>query len=90
MTIFMLEHFIVISNPDHKPRHEEFHQTRTCRVVRGKGRSERTQELLSLKQQLLVQMIHLVHSLMHYFPSVDHPADYSAEPEIYLPLKNVF
>ncbi len=35
-------------------------------------------------------MIHLVHSLMHYFPSVDHPADYSAEPEIYLPLKNVF
>ncbi|CAK9192751.1 unnamed protein product [Sphagnum jensenii] len=51
--------------------------------VRGKGRSERTQELLSLKQQLLVQMIHLVHSLLHYFPSVDHPADYSVEPEIY-------
>jgi hypothetical protein len=28
-------------------------------------------------------MIHLVHTLMHYFPSLDYPADYSVEPEIY-------
>lgn len=33
----VLEHFIVISNPDHKPRHEEFHQTRTCRVSGAKA-----------------------------------------------------
>jgi hypothetical protein len=85
MTVFILisylEHFIVISNPDHNPVMKN--SIRLELAVSGvKGRSERTQDLLSLKQ-LLVQMIHLVHSLMHYFPSLDHPADYSVEPEIY-------